>query len=245
MIDLNDNEVSEAWKYFESAWRRGKPQNLWEAISSVSPVFRRDLAVEFAMIELEWRWRLGLDDAPRNTRYYADLLTALKLEAEHYVTMLEHEFIVRSQWGDRPTVDEILEGFPADTGLHSVLQSALDENFPVYCFLKDGNTRAIEHRLKLFTEFGCQGAGDDDKFSFSGDESSMRCVIADANESTIAESQLTLKRVGADRVLACNQSPTANCRTSERTLAADAPVEIRLPVTLYVESLQLHLDCGF
>ncbi|QDV11263.1 hypothetical protein CA51_11250 [Rosistilla oblonga] len=246
MTDSNDEETSDAWKQFEQSWRRGNPLNLWEAISTVSPVYRRDLAVEFAMIDLEWRWRLNIDNEPRDTRHYAGMLTALQLDAEHYVSMLEHEFIVRSQWGDRPTIDEMLDGFPSAGELHSVLETALDENFPVFCFLKKEDERLLEHRVKLVTSFGRQTADDaDGKYSISFDKASTRCVIADANETAIAESHLEIKRIGADRILAEIHAPNTNCLAADQPLLPHQPSELRLPLKLQLENHQIFFDCGF
>ncbi|QDS87018.1 hypothetical protein EC9_11940 [Rosistilla ulvae] len=245
MTDWNEAEVNEAWKQFETSWRRGKPLNMWDAISSVSPVYRRDVAVEFAMIDLEWRWRLGVDDEPRDTRYYTDILAALQLDPEHYVTILEHEYIVRSQWGDRPTIDKMLAGLPASEPLRNIFETALDENFPVYCFLKNSGERFLEHRKKLVTIFGRQQADEPEKFALLSEQSSTRCVIANSDETSIAPAHFELRRVGADRIVAKVLAPTAKCQTADKVLLPQQPVELQLPQKLQIENYELVLDCGF
>ncbi|QDV67210.1 hypothetical protein Poly24_09030 [Rosistilla carotiformis] len=245
MTDWNEAEVDEAWKQFETSWRRGKPLNMWDAISAVSPVYRRDLAVEFAMIDLEWRWRLGVDNEPRDTRYYADILAALQLNPEHYVSILEHEYIVRSQWGDRPTIDEMLVGLPASEQLRRIFETALDENFPVYCFLKNRGERFLEHRKKLVTVFGRQQAEEPEKFALLSERLSTRCVIANAVETSIAPAHLELRRVGADRIVAEVLVADAKCLAADQLLLPRQPVELQLPQKLQIEDYELVLDCGF
>ncbi|MEZ6090655.1 MAG: hypothetical protein R3C05_22075 [Pirellulaceae bacterium] len=144
MIEFDDSTDGEVWRQFESAWKRGKRPCLWDAVSEVNPAIRTDLAAEFAMIELEWRWRLDISDEPRTAAHFIQLLSPLSLQPEHFVSMLEHEFIVRSQWGDAPTIDQMLDGLPAQNQLRDILQVGLNENFPIHCRLRSDESNELD-----------------------------------------------------------------------------------------------------
>ena len=146
MIDeFDDSLVGVAWANFEASWKAGYAPDIWETISSFRLLERKDLAVELAMIDLEWRWRLAIVDQPRDCAYYVDLLKELQLEADHFVMLVEHEFIVRCQWGDQPTVDTMLANLPDEMGLRQVLENALNENFPVFYRFRQPDGSQVEN----------------------------------------------------------------------------------------------------
>lgn len=142
------NKLDRYCDKFEAVCNNGVLPDIGEYVMQVSPSLRLALFCELIFYDLEFRWRLA-DERARNdqTDYYntnqeLDSTNPAKLDErphlEDYlkawpivppdkfpVELIEHEFLVRHRWGDRPKIDEYLRRFPSVSQLQELLHSRL------------------------------------------------------------------------------------------------------------------------
>lgn len=115
---MADDELESRIRDFERAWRRGTPPALADSLDrppALADEVRHRLLIELACIDLEFRWRDGLRGDASLEGYaasYPELggFDGLPLE------LIEQEYRVRSQWGDRPRHSDFLARFAARRG---------------------------------------------------------------------------------------------------------------------------------
>src|SRR5262245_17980796 len=91
---------------FEEAWRRGPPPRLTDFLP---PDFSRRLVEELVTVDLEYRWRSGLQ--ARLEEYVAQH-TALQPLQRLPIELITYEYRVRHCWGDKPNHAEYVSRFP-------------------------------------------------------------------------------------------------------------------------------------
>lgn len=248
MKPIEDTPEDQAWWYFESSWRSDVAPDIWEAIAMAGIVAdRAGLAIEFAMIDLEWRWRKGITDQPRSFTFYKDMLSVLNLQPEHLVSLLEHEFIVRSRWGDRPTIDKMLVDMSDHkAAITPMLEEALDKNYPVFhrlLSISDGELFS-ESRHELFTEFGRQRDGEPAKFESVPLSRGKRIVIADESDAHVAETLFEFRRVSFNQILCVSHvAENLGCIYGKPLALGSQTIEV--PCKIEFADFILALDCKY
>lgn len=144
--------VHTACKRFEAAWNSGEPPQIGHYLESASeetPQAARELLVELAKIDLEYRWRRfqpepepAGEPAPASDRTEPTSTPMLQIpvrpRCEDYLAahpqlapldglptgLIAHEYHVRRRWGDRPDRAEYRHRFP---GLAEELECSLDQ----------------------------------------------------------------------------------------------------------------------
>lgn len=242
MIEFDDSTDGDVWRQFEAAWKRGKRPCLWEAIAAVNPACRIDLAAEFAMIELEWRWRLDINNEPRTAAHFAQLLSPLNLQSQHFVSMIEHEFIVRSQWGDAPTVDQMLNGLPAQSELRKIFQVALNENFPINGRLKINEAAEQIFSLNIRTSFKLSPATESSEAIIDEDGLTTTCILPSASTDSESDVLVDLQRLSIHRVIAVVRLPSPACMLDAQPLAPNTETWLDLSSELQINDriLKFH-----
>ena len=112
---------------FEHAWRNGQAPRIDQVIANADIAAKtscNDLLVELVAIDMEYRWRIGWQDAETRGPSTSTNVGQVAWQLERYVALfpgLENdevirelvveEFRARQQWGDQPNVEEYVSRF--------------------------------------------------------------------------------------------------------------------------------------
>lgn len=219
---------------------------------SILPSFARELA----RVDLELRWRrffsAGEDAQGRPTSNAPDRLPALptwadycqKLNLEQSIEGICHEYRIRQLFGDRPTVSEFCECYPAHA-------SELSEHlFNLGAELTEAAVRvSVSGRLV----FGCHLPGHLEVGRQRIDEAPgprlategqcQRLIIADVFAVNISRRQCELEVIALRRVLLQHRGEKGSVVLQHgKSLSGHESCEAELPVTLQIS--QITIDIG-
>jgi predicted Ser/Thr protein kinase len=132
---------------FESAWRSGRAPTIGEHVAADS-----GLLAEIIAIDLEYRWRsdgksLDGDDAIGLQPRLADYVSVLDhLSSVHDLPawLVAEEYRVRRLWGDRPTMDHFIAGYPEHLSTLVRLLRVIDNEL-----VADGAARSVTVESRL------------------------------------------------------------------------------------------------
>jgi len=105
---------------FEQAWQAASPPSISEILATHDPGFKRRLARELALIDMEFRWQASeqghefndhLGGKPRWTDYVLQVGEIGEL-GQIPPEMIAEEYRIRQLWGDRPNRDQFISTFP-------------------------------------------------------------------------------------------------------------------------------------
>lgn len=244
---------------FEDQWLRGDaPPDVVNAVAALqqnSDFVEQRIAWEFAMSDLELRWRHH-DPARRLTsRWYAKHLGTLGLSPRDFAELSSHEMVVRSRWGDRPTVEGLLDeqfpGMRAKSRRRHLqrLVTQLETHFPVACFVKiDGGSR---FRTELATPcvLGRQRSQDPEpgKPFLDSETGQWRMVVIEREQTRISRSQAILRRVAVHQVSIEAVSKNVSCYLDQHRLPLNQPVVVEItgrPLELRFQSVAMRFFPG-
>lgn len=230
-----------AWFQFENAWRSGKIPNVWEAIAATKPSRRLEYAVEFAMIDMEWRWRHNINNHERDVAHYIEMLKPLGLTSKSVMELVEHSFIVRSQWGDRPSIEDMLIDAPDTMQLRKMLQGALSSHFPVGVTVVRLGELLTQGTLGQVTRFGQQQSGDPEPFCVVKTDEGYRYVVAEQHHPRILPVSVEIVRIAAHSVELQHFGDSVGILIDQHTLKPDVVTTQELPMEITLDELAVHL----
>ncbi|MGZ0173565.1 MAG: protein kinase domain-containing protein [Planctomycetales bacterium] len=119
--------LTRSLKSFEREWESSPPASIDAHVEGISGNRRLTLLPELVCIDMEFRWRNHAASATQATQTLGSDSTIPTFHVDDYLErypdlgttetvddlLVEEEFRVRSQWGDRPSVDDFLTRFPS------------------------------------------------------------------------------------------------------------------------------------
>ena len=147
VTEKGEHSIEFACEHFEAAWKKGEQPRIEDYLGPSSAEDRspqvRELLVQLAIVDLQYRWKASATTAAEDTAQDSDPLPP-RPRLEDYITtypdmgtlrelperVIADEYWARRQWGDRPGHDEYLQRFPHASGLAKML-TEVDQHLDV------------------------------------------------------------------------------------------------------------------
>ncbi len=226
---------------FEAWWCEGKQipsiVDYCNACTQIDSLRGTRVAWELAMVDLEFRWRKTTDPTlRRSTHWYVKNLAEYGFEELDRRELSLHEWIVRSRWGDQPTLDEfVAEQWPEKTAheredYRRELREQLELLFPIECNV--GNE--TQHLLRVYLQTPClvgrQRSTDRPAPSCQYDEAQglWRLVVSGRSQNSVSREQLQLERVAMNLVRAVPLSDVVSSYVGDNCLANGKATDLKI-----------------
>jgi len=244
-LDLFDR-LDEHWKarnrddiraIFQSAQNHGEPI---------------DVRIDLCAADIEWRWRtrsgpLGTHGSNASSfptaKDYQALLGPLWELPACQQRLLETEWIARSQYGDRPNVDQFASQMPQCGAWRDELASLLDTVAPIQLTFHENYTHVMT--CPAPPQFVIGRATRDEPAAPAWNATARRAIVANADYRILSRTQLGVRRVRLEEIEIANVSQNSPAQLPFSMLNPGQTLRCGLPFRITFGRINLQIQCNW